>query len=333
MAPAKASLQSLSGAAAEADLAVARRVLSTASEALKTLADTLGGDFTRAVGLMLAAKGRVIVSGMGKSGHVARKIAATLSSTGTPAYFVHPAEASHGDMGAITRQDVLLLLSKGGETAELSDLVTYASRFRIPLIAVANNLDSTLAKAADVTLLLPDVPESCSIGMAPTTSTTMMMSLGDALAVALMERKGFSADQYRDFHPGGSLGRALIRVSDLMHSGDAVPLAREQTGMREVLLTMASGRLGCVGIVNDDGGLIGIVTDGDIRRHAEGIENRKAREVMTADPKIARPDQLAAEALALMTEKKITQLFVLGQGDSRPQGVIHIHDCLRAGIA
>jgi len=333
MAPAKASLHSLSGAAAEADLAVARRVLSTASEALKTLADTLGGDFTRAVGLMLAAKGRVIVSGMGKSGHVARKIAATLSSTGTPAYFVHPAEASHGDMGAITRQDVLLLLSKGGETAELSDLVTYASRFRIPLIAVANNLDSTLAKAADVTLLLPDVPESCSIGMAPTTSTTMMMSLGDALAVALMERKGFSADQYRDFHPGGSLGRALIRVSDLMHSGDAVPLAREQTGMREVLLTMASGRLGCVGIVNEDGGLIGIVTDGDIRRHAEGIENRKAREVMTADPKIARPDQLAAEALALMTEKKITQLFVLGQGDSRPQGVIHIHDCLRAGIA
>jgi len=333
MAPAKASLHSLSGAAAEADLAVARRVLSTASEALKTLADTLGGDFTRAVGLMLAAKGRVIVSGMGKSGHVARKIAATLSSTGTPAYFVHPAEASHGDMGAITRQDVLLLLSKGGETAELSDLVTYASRFRIPLIAVANNLESTLAKAADVTLLLPDVPESCSIGMAPTTSTTMMMSLGDALAVALMERKGFSADQYRDFHPGGSLGRALIRVSDLMHSGDAVPLAREQTGMREVLLTMASGRLGCVGIVNDDGGLIGIVTDGDIRRHAEGIENRKAREVMTADPKIARPDQLAAEALALMTEKKITQLFVLGQGDSRPQGVIHIHDCLRAGIA
>jgi arabinose-5-phosphate isomerase len=333
MAPAKASLHSLSGAAAEADLAVARRVLSTASEALKTLADTLGGDFTRAVGLMLAAKGRVIVSGMGKSGHVARKIAATLSSTGTPAYFVHPAEASHGDMGAITRQDVLLLLSKGGETAELSDLVTYASRFRIPLIAVANNLDSTLAKAADVTLLLPDVPESCSIGMAPTTSTTMMMSLGDALAVALMERKGFSADQYRDFHPGGSLGRALVRVSDLMHSGDAVPLAREQTGMREVLLTMASGRLGCVGIVNDDGGLIGIVTDGDIRRHAEGIENRTAREVMTADPKIARPDQLAAEALALMTEKKITQLFVLGQGDSKPQGVIHIHDCLRAGIA
>jgi len=333
MASVKAPLHSLSGAIAADDLAAARRVLVTASEALKTLADTLDGDFTRAVGLMLAAKGRVIVSGMGKSGHVARKIAATLSSTGTPAYFVHPAEASHGDMGAITPQDVLLLLSKGGETAELSDLVTYASRFGIPLIAFASNSDSTLAKAADVTLLLPDAPESCSIGMAPTTSTTMMMSLGDALAVALMERKGFSADRYRDFHPGGSLGRALVRVSDLMHSGDGVPLAREETGMREVLLTMASGRLGCVGVVDDNGALIGIVTDGDIRRHAEGIENRTAREVMTANPKVARPDQLAAEALALMTDKKITQLFVLGEGDARPQGVIHIHDCLRAGIA
>ena len=332
MAPAEASLHSLSGDAAEADLAAARRVLSLACQALKTLADTLDGDFTRAVGLMLAAKGRVIVSGMGKSGHVARKIAATLSSTGTPAYFVHPAEASHGDMGAITRQDVLLLLSKGGETAELSDLVTYASRFRIPLIAMASNSDSTLAKAADVTLLLPEAPESCSIGMAPTTSTTMMMSLGDALAVALMERRGFSADQYRDFHPGGSLGRALIRVSDLMHSGDAMPLARAQTGMRDVLLAMASGRLGCVGVVDENGGLVGIVTDGDIRRHAEGIENRTAEEVMTAGPKIARPNQLAAEALALMTEKKITQLFVLAEGDARPQGVIHIHDCLRAGL-
>jgi len=333
MASAKASLQSISGATAAGDLAAARRVLSTASQALITLADSLDGDFTRAVGLMLAAKGRVIVSGMGKSGHVARKIAATFSSTGTPAYFVHPAEASHGDMGAITPQDVLLLLSKGGETGELSDLLTYAKRFGIPLIAMACNGDSTLAKSADVALLLPDAPESCAIGMAPTTSTTMMMALGDALAVALMERKGFSADQYRDFHPGGSLGKALIRVSDLMHSGEDVPLARENAGMRDVLLTMASGRLGCVGIVDDAGALIGIVTDGDIRRHAEGIENRNAAEVMTSNPKIARPGQLAAEALALMTEKKITQLFVLAEADLKPLGVIHIHDCLRAGIA
>jgi arabinose-5-phosphate isomerase len=339
MASVKTPLRSLSGDPAAGDLTAARRVLAAASEALKVLADTLDGDFTRAVDVMLAAQdhqrpGRVIVSGMGKSGHVARKIAATLSSTGTPAYFVHPAEASHGDMGAITRQDVLLLLSWGGETAELSDLITYAKRCGIPIIAIGANPDSTLIKAADVKLLLPHAPEACPMGLAPTTSTTMMLSLGDALAVALMERKGFSADQYRDFHPGGSLGRALIRVSDLMHSGESVPLARETTGMGDLLLIMASGRLGCVGIVDQAGALIGIVTDGDIRRHvASGIENRTAAEVMTSGPKIARPDQLAAEALALMTEKKITQLFVLAEGDAKPLGVIHIHDCLRAGLA
>jgi arabinose-5-phosphate isomerase len=333
MATSKANLTPVTRDSAAADLAAARRVLTTASAALTSLADGLNGDFTRAIGLMLAAKGRIIVSGMGKSGHVARKIAATLSSTGTPAYFVHPAEASHGDMGAITRQDALLLLSKGGETAELSDLLTYAKRFHIPLIAIACNGDSTLAKAADVALLLPDAPESCAIGMAPTTSTTMMMALGDALAVALMERKGFSTDRYRDFHPGGSLGRALVRVSDLMHGGEEIPLAGENAQMRDVLLIIASGRLGCAGIVDAAGGLIGIVTDGDVRRHWEkGLENRKAREVMTRGPQIANPDQLAAEALALMTEKKITQLFVLPPGDARPVGVLHIHDCLRAGL-
>ena len=332
MTPAKAPLHSVSGDTAGADLAAARRVLTTAGEALTQLAEALNGDFSHAVGLMLAAKGRVIVSGMGKSGHVARKTAATLSSTGTPAYFVHPAEASHGDMGAITRQNVLLLLSWGGETAELSDLITYAKRHRIPIIAIGANPDSTLIKAADVKLVLPRAPEACPMGLAPTTSTTMMLSLGDALAVALMERKGFSPDQYRDFHPGGSLGRALIRVSDLMHKGDAVPLARADTPMRDLLLTMASGRLGCVGVVDAKGALIGIVTDGDVRRHVAGIENRSASEVMTADPKIARPDELAAEALALMTEKKITQLFVLAEGDPAPAGVIHIHDCLRAGL-
>ncbi|HET7083430.1 MAG TPA: KpsF/GutQ family sugar-phosphate isomerase [Rhizomicrobium sp.] len=336
MASVKAPLRSLDPGAS--DLAAARRVLSTASEALTALADALDGDFSRAIGVMLAASqnhkgGRIIVSGMGKSGHVARKIAATFSSTGTPAHFVHPAEASHGDMGAIARGDVLLLLSKGGETAELSDLLTYAKRFGIPLIAMACDGDSTLAKAADVALLLPDAPESCAFGMAPTTSTTMMMALGDALAVALMERKGFSADQYRDFHPGGSLGRALIRVSDLMHGGSEIPLAGEKDAMRDVLITMASGMLGCVGIVDAHGDLVGIVTDGDVRRHAEGgIENRKADEIMTKGPKIARPDQLAAEALALMTEKKITQLFVVAEGEAKPLGVVHIHDCLRAGL-
>lgn len=334
----KAPLHSLSGDTASADLAAARRVLSAASQALTQLADVLDGDFSHAVGLMLSAQehqrpGRIIVSGMGKSGHVARKLAATLSSTGTPAYFVHPAEASHGDMGVITRQDVLLLLSWGGETAELSALITYAKRHRIPIIAIGANPDSTLIKAADVKLVLPRAPEACPMGLAPTTSTTMMLSLGDALAVALMERKGFSAEQYRDFHPGGSLGRALIRVADLMHRGDAIPLARPDTPMRDLLLTMASGRLGCVGIVDSTGALTGIVTDGDIRRHAAGIENRRAAEVMTKGPKIARPDQLAAEALALMTENKITQLFVLAEDDPAPKGVIHIHDCLRAGLS
>src|SRR5882757_6950690 len=269
MTPAKPSLHAVPGAAAAGDLAAARRVLTSASEALTVLADTLDGDFTRAVDVMLAATGRIIVSGMGKSGHVARKTAATLSSTGTPAYFVHPAEASHGDMGAITRQDVLLLLSWGGETAELSDLITYAKRHRIPIIAIGANPDSTLIKAADVSLLLPRAPEACPMGLAPTTSTTMMLSLGDALAVALMERKGFSPDQYRDFHPGGSLGRALIRVSDLMHSGAEIPLTSEDASMRDVLLTMASGGkgfAGVVGVVDKEGRLTGIITDGDVRR-------------------------------------------------------------------
>jgi len=337
MTPSKAPLQSVSADAAGGDLAAARRVLTTASEALTALADSLDGDFTRAVGVMLAAPGRVIVSGMGKSGHVARKIAATLSSTGTPAYFVHPAEASHGDMGAITRQDVLLLLSKGGETAELSDLITYAKRFRIPIVAIASNADSTLAKAADVALVLPPAPEACSIGMAPTTSTTMMLSLGDALAVALMERKGFSSDQYRDLHPGGSLGRALIRVSDLMHSGAEIPLSREDASMQEVLLVMAERRFGCVGLVNAQGGLSGIITDGDLSRHinGDGFLTRKASEIMTRNPKIAEPGQLAAEALAFMNENKITRLFVLEPQDAgkQPVGILHIHDCLVAGIA
>ena len=245
-------------------------MLSYASEALARLSAALNGDFTRAIATILAAKGRVMVSGMGKSGHIARKIAATLSSTGTPAYFVHPAEASHGDLGAITSQDVLLMLSWGGETTELSDLITYAKRFRIPLIAIASNPDSTLIKAADVALVLPRAPEACPMGMAPTTSTTMMLSLGDAIAVTLMERKGFSADQYRDLHPGGSLGKALIRVRDLMHQGTEIPLAGEAASMAEALLTMASGRLGCVGILDAEGGLKGIVTDGDVRRNVGG---------------------------------------------------------------
>ena len=333
MAPVTTKLQAVETSRAS-DLAAAQRVLRYASDALTSLGDALDGEFTRAVDTILAASGRVMVSGMGKSGHIGRKIAATLSSTGTPAYFVHPAEASHGDLGAITRQDVLLMLSWGGETAELSDLITYAKRFGIPLIGIASNLESTLLQAADVKLALPRAPEACPMGMAPTTSTTMMLVLGDALAVALMERRGFSADQYRDLHPGGSLGRALIRVSDLMHAGDEMPLAREDASMREVLLMMAEKRFGCVGIIKQDGALSGIITDGDLSRHIDGDNflARPAAQVMTRNPKIAHPDQLAAEALAFMNEKKITRLFVLPEDGKTPVGILHIHDCLRAGL-
>jgi len=273
--------------------------------------------------------------GMGKSGHVGRKIAATLSSTGTPAYFVHPAEASHGDLGGVTRQDALLMLSWGGESAELSDLITYTKRFHIPLIGMACNPESTLLQAADIALILPKVREACPMGLAPTTSATLMLVLGDALAVALMERRGFSADQYRNFHPGGSLGRALIRVSDLMHKDKDIPLVDGNLSMQRALMVMATGRLGCVGVIDKKGTLVGIVTDGDLRRHmGRDLETRKVGEVMTKGPKIARPDQLAAEALAFMNENNITQLFVLDAKDKtkKPLGVLHIHDCLRAGI-
>jgi arabinose-5-phosphate isomerase len=318
------------------DLAAARRVLSLAGEALSGLAGALNGDFSRAVDAILAVRGHVIVSGMGKSGHIARKIAATLSSTGTPAYFIHPTEASHGDLGAVTREDLLLMLSWGGSTAELGDLITYAKRFAIPVIAIAGNPASSLVQAADIALLLPRAPEACPMGLAPTTSTTMMLALGDAIAVALMERRSFSSDQYRAFHPGGSLGRALIRVSDLMHVADEVPLAGVEASMREVLLVMTQRRFGCVGILDREGGLTGIITDGDLARHmnSEHLLDRKAREVMTRKPKIAAPGQLAAEALAFMNANKITRLFVLDPDDARrrPLGILHIHDCLRAGL-
>ena len=337
MAPSKPSLKPVKpGAMRDGDLGAADRVLTYAADALSALAAALDGEFIRAIDTVLAAKGRVIVSGMGKSGHIARKLAATLSSTGTPAYYVHPAEASHGDLGAITRQDVVVMLSWNGETAELADLISYAKRFRIPLIGIASNSESTLMQAADIKLLLPRAPEACPNGLAPTTSTTMMLALGDALAVALMERRGFSRDQYRDLHPGGSLGRALIRVADLMHSGAEIPLAREDATMREVLIVMAERRFGCVGLTDAKGALTGIITDGDLSRHIDGDDflNHKAVDVMTRNPKVIAPGQLAVEALAFMNENKITRLFVLDAGDKsrKPVGILHIHDCLRAGL-
>jgi arabinose-5-phosphate isomerase len=283
------------------------------------------------VDILLAVRGRVVVSGMGKSGHVGRKIAATLSSTGTPAQFVHPGEASHGDLGVLTRADALLMLSYSGDTAELSDLVTYAKRFGIPLIGMAANPDSALIAAADVGLVLPKAQEACPMGLAPTTSTTMMLALGDALAVALMERRGFSADQYRDLHPGGALGKALIRVSDIMHK-DRMPLVKPDTVMRDVLITMTSGGFGVAGVVGDQGTLIGIITDGDLRRHMRAdLLQARVEEVMTRAPKTVRPEQLVSEALEVLNAMKISALFVVDAG--RPVGVVHFHDLLRAGAA
>src|ERR1700744_2227867 len=324
-------------AARSEDAAAARRVLDYAVEAIEQLGKSLNGDFSRAVDLLYGVKGRVIVSGMGKSGHIGRKIAATLSSTGTPAQFIHPGEASHGDLGALTRNDALLMLSYRGETAELSDLITYAKRFRIPLIGMAGNAESTLLKASDVPLLLPKAREACPMGMAPTTSTTLMLVLGDALAVALMERRGFSADQYRNFHPGGSLGRMLVRVADVMHKDSELPLIKPDTVMREVIAKMASafGFAGVAGAVDGKGSLIGIITDGDVRRHLErDLLDRKARDVMTANPKTIAPDILAAEALTFMNTAKVTSLFVVDPKAKvqKPLGLLTVHDCLRAGL-
>jgi arabinose-5-phosphate isomerase len=321
----------------DADFAAARRVLRFAGEALSELSNGLDAAFSQAVDVLFAVRGRVVVSGMGKSGHVGRKIAATLSSTGTPAQFVHPGEASHGDMGALTRADAVLILSYRGETSELSDLVTYAKRYGIPLIGMASNSESTLLKAANVALVLPQAQEACPLGLAPTTSTTMMLALGDALAVALMERRGFSADQYRDLHPGGSLGRALIRVQDLMHTGERMPLVKSDAVMRDVIISMTAGGFGVAGVLDGDGALAGIITDGDLRRHMEpGLLDRRASEVMTRAPKTIAPGVLAAEALALMNDGKqrVTCFFVVEEGASpkRPIGILHVHDCLRAGL-
>jgi arabinose-5-phosphate isomerase len=336
-------MKTVKPAAAKArDLAAARRVLRHATDAITAMGESLNGEFSKAIDAILSVDGRVIVSGMGKSGHIAGKIAASLASTGTPALFLHPAEASHGDLGMVTRADALLILSNSGETAELADVITYAKRIGIPMIGMANNPDSRLLQACDVALLLPKAQEACPMGLAPTTSTTMMLALGDALAVALMERRGFSADQYRDFHPGGALGKKLIRVGDIMHQGEELPLVAPETPMRDVLITMTSGKFGGIagyaGVVDKKGALIGIITDGDLRRHMEpGLLDRAAREVMTAKPKTVPPQMLAAEALRVMNAKppKVTHLFVVDPDAdvARPLGFISVHDILRAGLS
>jgi arabinose-5-phosphate isomerase len=320
---------------ASADVASLRRVLLAEADALRVMAKALGSSIARALDLLtVEGGGRVIVSGMGKSGHVARKIAATLASTGTPSAYVHPGEASHGDLGMITPHDAILALSNSGETPELTDVVNYSRRFAIPLVAMTGRADSALAQAADVALILPKVGEACPMGLAPTTSTTMMMALGDGLAVALLERKGFSSADFQIFHPGGQLGRRLLKVADLMHVGDQLPLVAGDMPMGEVLLVMTSKSFGCVGVLAAEGQrLAGIITDGDLRRHLEpGLFERTAADVMTADPKTTRPGALVAEALHVMNARSITSLFVVAE-DKRPVGILHMHDCLRAGIA
>jgi len=310
----------------------AKRVLNTEAEALLALSAGLGKTLISALDLLADVSGRVVVTGMGKSGHVGRKIAATLASTGTPALFVHPGEASHGDLGMIAAEDAILALSNSGETTELADIVAYAKRFEIPLISITSSTNSALAKAAAVSLVLPDAPEACPMGLAPTTSTTLLLALGDAISVALLERKGFSPADFHVLHPGGRLGQRLLKVAELMHTGDELPLVSSDMKMDKTLLVMTAKRLGCVGVVNGEGRFEGVITDGDLRRHMSSkLLELSASDVMTGGAKTIGSDTLASEALGLMNKAAITNLFVVD--NSKPLGVIHIHDCLRAGVA
>lgn len=314
------------------DLVAARRVVNQESRALARLAEALTGRFVEATEALAATRGRIVVSGMGKSGHIANKIAATFASTGAPSFFVHPAEASHGDLGMITDADVLLMLSNSGETPELADLVNYAKRFHIPLVAIVGKAPSTLADAATVALVLPDEAEAGTLGLAPTTSAIMMLALGDALAVALLERKGLTAEGFGLYHPGGKLGHRLVRVGDIMHAGDDLPLVPADTAMAEALIVMTAKRLGCVGVIDARGALIGVVTDGDLRRHMDAhLLQRRVAEIMTPSPVTIHAGALGAEAVHLMNERQITSLFVIEA--ERPVGIVHVHDCLRAGLA
>jgi arabinose-5-phosphate isomerase len=310
--------------------------------ALRTALDCeLGDAFDAAVGLLAGAVGRVIVTGIGKSGLVGQKVAATFASTGTPAFFVHPSEASHGDLGMIRPEDALVALSWSGEAVELGSIITYSRRFKVPLVAVTSQADSTLARQADVVLALPRAKEACPHGMAPTTSTTMQMALGDCLAIALLERRGFTAQDFKVFHPGGSLGAQLKFIADVMHTGDGLPLVPEGTAMAEAIVTMTEKSLGCVGVIDVKGRLIGMITDGDLRRHmGPGLLHARVEEIMTREPKTLPPDTLCSAALEQINSLRrgdasrppgVTQMFVIEDG--KPIGIVHVHDLLRAGVA
>ena len=316
------------------DLHHAAETIDKEIETLQILKRDLDGNLTKALDLLQNTKGRVIVTGMGKSGHIARKMAATFASTGTVSFFVHPGEASHGDLGMISDDDVVIAISYSGESKELSDILVYAKRHNIPLIAITRNPESALGKNSTLVLRLPDNGEACPLGLAPTSSTTATIVLGDVLAVDLMERRGFSAADFRQRHPGGKLGAMLCHVADIMHKGNEMPLIGENSTMQQALLVMTEKMLGCVGITDDNGHLTGIITDGDLRRFmAPNLLTEKVTDVMTRNPKIINPDALIVDAVNLMnnTGRGITNLFVIE--NDKPVGVIHIHDCLKAGVA
>ncbi|WP_371225679.1 KpsF/GutQ family sugar-phosphate isomerase [Roseovarius sp. 2305UL8-3] len=310
---------------------IARDVLRIESDALGQMRAELPKDFDDAVERLLDVQGRVVVSGMGKSGHVAAKIAATMASTGTPAQYVHPGEASHGDLGMITQADALILISNSGETKELADIIAHAKRFAIPLVAMTKKPEGTLGRQADYVLDLPDAPEACGIGMAPTTSTTCAVAMGDALAVALMKLRGFERENFLAFHPGGSLGAQLLTVSAVMHKGDDLPVVHQATPMSETLLEMTAKGFGVAAVI-ENGKLTGVITDGDLRRNLDDLMARKAGEVATRDPSTISPQALLSEALGVMNTRKISALFAV-DGDGTLQGLVHIHDILRTGLA
>jgi arabinose-5-phosphate isomerase len=322
------------GGAATSSLAHARRVLAIEAAAITALAARLDGRFARAVELIAASSGKVVVTGMGKSGHVCRKIAATLASTGTPAFFLHASEALHGDLGMLERKDLMLAISNSGETSEILDLLSVVKRLELPLVVLTGRPDSTLGRAADIVLDVSVAEEACPLGLAPTASTTATLALGDALAIALLEHRGFRAEDFAALHPAGALGRKLLRVADLMHTGDAVPVVATTTSMKEALLTITSKRLGVTAVVDRDGRMAGVVTDGDLRRalaQPGDLLRRTAAAVMSRRPKTIDAESLAAKALAIMERHAITSLFITDAA-GRPLGVLHLHDLLRAGV-
>jgi len=314
-------------------LDTARRVIETEADALRALAASLDDSFRAAIDLMRDTKGRVIITGIGKSGHIANKIAATLASTGTPAQFVHPAEASHGDLGMITASDVVLAISNSGEAPELANLIAYSRRFDIPLIGMTSRPDSSLGSQSDVILTLPALGEACGTGIVPTSSTTMTLAMGDALAVALMEHRAFTPEHFRNFHPGGKLGAKLSHVSDLMHTGDAIPMVHTNAAMSDALSQIGEKGFGVTIVTDDQGVMAGIITNGDISRHMDGLATLRARDVMTTGPVTIEPDALAEKAVGIMNARKITCLVVVDPaGPAKPAGLLHIHDCLRVGL-